>query len=532
MGCFIPQFASSLASRAQEAASQALLLKPTQRHILRQLPRAVSAHSARTLDQATATNATRLRQFSSNVSVKQTNLLINGKFVSSVNGAKFDTFDPATEDKIATVAEATPDDIDEAVKAARTAFEGPWRTMAAPERGRLIGKLADLVEKNIDELAALEALDGGKPYSAARHVELHLAINSLRYYAGWPDKIVGQTIPISGPFFCYTKSEPVGVCAQIIPWNFPLVMAAWKLGPALASGCTVVLKPAEQTPLTVLRLGESNRWQAPRAAPDVGKVAFTGSTEVGYQIMRSSHVSNLKRVTLELGGKSANIILDDADIDLAIAQLQLALFFNQGQCCIAGTRVYVQEGIYDEFLRRSVEAAKARVVGDPFSVKTDQGPQIDRARFEKILNYVSIGKKEGVTLLMGGKRVGDKGFFIEPTVFADVDDDMTIAREEIFGPVMTILKFKTIDEVIKRANESNYGLGAGVVTKSIDNAIKISNGIRTGTVYVNCHDVFDSNTPFGGFKDSGIGRENGQHGLHGYLENKTVIIKRPRDSMP
>uniref|UniRef100_K3X4K6 Aldehyde dehydrogenase domain-containing protein n=1 Tax=Globisporangium ultimum (strain ATCC 200006 / CBS 805.95 / DAOM BR144) TaxID=431595 RepID=K3X4K6_GLOUD len=491
------------------------------------------------------------RQFSSHVSVKQTNLLINGKFVPSVNGAKFDTFDPATEDKIATVAEATPDDIDEAVKAARAAFEGPWRTMAAAERGRLIGKLADLVEKNIDELAALEALDGGKPYSAARHVELHLAINSLRYYAGWPDKIVGQTIPISGPFFCYTKSEPVGVCAQIIPWNFPLVMAAWKLGPALASGCTVVLKPAEQTPLTALRLGELIveagfppgvvnivPGQGPTAGkhlaqhPDVDKVAFTGSTEVGYQIMRSSHASNLKRVTLELGGKSANIILDDADIDLAIAQSQAALFFNQGQCCIAGTRLYVQEGIYDEFLRRSVEAAKARVVGDPFSNKTDQGPQIDRTQFEKILNYISIGKKEGATLLTGGKRVGDKGFFIEPTVFADVHDDMTIAREEIFGPVMTILKFKTIDEVIERANDSNYGLGAGVVTKSIDNAIKISNGIRTGTVYVNCYDIFDSNTPFGGFKDSGIGRENGQHGLQGYLENKTVIIKRPGDSMP
>jgi len=265
---------------------------------------------------------------------------------------------------------------------------------------------------------------------------------------------------------------------------------------------------------------------------DVDKVAFTGSTEVGYQIMRTSHVHNLKRVTLELGGKSANIILDDADIDLAIAQSQLGLFLNQGQCCIAGTRLYVQEGIYDEFVRRSVEAAKARTVGDPFAKNTEQGPQIDSTQFEKVLNYIDIGQKEGGRLLTGGKRVGKKGFFIEPTVFADVSDDMTIAREEIFGPVMTILKFKTVDEVIKRANDSNYGLGAGVVTKSIDNAIKISNGIRTGTVYVNCYDVFDANTPFGGFKDSGIGRENGYHGLQGYLENKTVIIKRPDDSMP
>ncbi|KAF1315785.1 Aldehyde dehydrogenase, partial [Globisporangium splendens] len=522
-----------------------------QRHILRQLPRAANAHTVRTIAKATATNAMWSRQFASHVPVKQTNLLINGKFVPSVSGSTFDTFNPATEEKIATVAEATPDDIDEAVKAARAAFEGPWRTMAAAERGRLMGKLADLVEKNSDELAALEALDNGKPCSVAKAADIALVVKTLRYYAGWPDKIHGQTIPISGPFFCYTKSEPVGVCAQIIPWNFPLLMAAWKLGPALASGCTVVLKPAEQTPLTALRLGELIveagfppgvvnivPGQGPTAGkhlaqhPDVDKVAFTGSTEVGYQIMRSSHVNNLKRVTLELGGKSANIICDDADIDQAIAQSQIGLFFNMGQCCIAGSRVYVQEGIYDEFVRRSMETAKARVVGDPFSVKTDQGPQIDRTQFEKILNYISIGKKEGAKILTGGKRVGDKGYFIEPTVFADVEDDMTIAREEIFGPVMTILKFKTIDEVIKRANDSNYGLGAGVVTKSVDNAIKISNGIRTGTVYVNCYNVFDANTPFGGFKDSGIGRENGEHGLHGYLENKTVIIKRQEDAMP
>uniref|UniRef100_K3XDJ7 Aldehyde dehydrogenase domain-containing protein n=1 Tax=Globisporangium ultimum (strain ATCC 200006 / CBS 805.95 / DAOM BR144) TaxID=431595 RepID=K3XDJ7_GLOUD len=333
-------------------------------------------------------------------------------------------------------------------------------------------KLADLVEQNIDELAALEALDNGKPLTIAKHVDINVAADTLRYFAGWPDKIHGQTIPTSGPFFCYTKSEPVGVCAQIIPWNFPMLMAATKLGPALASGCTVVLKPAEQTPLTALRLGELIveagfppgvvnivPGQGPIAGkhlaqhPDVDKVAFTGSTEVGYQIMRSSHVNNLKRVTLELGGKSANIICDDADIDQAIAQSQLGLFFNMGQSCIAGSRLYVQEGIYDEFVRRSMEAAKARIVGDPFSVKTDQGPQIDRTQFEKILNYISIGKKEGAKILTGGKRVGNKGFFIEPTVFADVEDDMTIAREEIFGPVMTILKFKTIDEVIKRAND-------------------------------------------------------------------------------
>ncbi|KAL4137307.1 Aldehyde dehydrogenase [Phytophthora ramorum] len=524
-----------------------------QRHILRQVPR-VQASAFAVKSAATAAKASPLllsRHFSAKVPVKQTNLLINGEFVPSVKGRTFETFNPATEEKIADVAEGGTADIDAAVAAARAAFEGPWRTMSAEDRGKLIYRLAELIEENIDELAALEALDNGKPCTVAKAADLGLVIKTLRYYAGWPDKIHGSVIPVSGPYLCYTKAEPVGVCAQIIPWNFPLLMMAWKLGPALAAGNTIVLKPAEQTPLSALRVGEliveagfpkgvvnivpgvgADAGRHLAQHPDVDKVAFTGSTEVGYQIMRTSHVSNLKRITLELGGKSANIILDDADIDLAIQQSQLGLFMNQGQCCIAGTRVYVQEGIYDEFVRRTVEAANARVVGDPFDTKTDQGSQIDETQFEKILGYIEEGKKEGAKLLAGGKRHGDKGWFIEPTVFADVEDDMTIAREEIFGPVMSILKFKTIDEVIARANDSVYGLGAGVVTSNIDNAIKISNGIRTGTVYVNCYDVFDSNTPFGGFKDSGVGRENGELGLRNYLEHKTVIIKRPEDSMP
>jgi aldehyde dehydrogenase (NAD+) len=272
--------------------------------------------------------------------------------------------------------------------------------------------------------------------------------------------------------------------------------------------------------------------QALATHKQVDKVAFTGSTEVGYQIMRNSHKDNLKRITLELGGKSANIIMDDADIDLAIAQSQVGLFLNQGQCCIAGSRVFVHEKIYDEFVRRSVEAAKTRKVGDPFAATTDQGPQIDNEQFTKIMKYIDLGSKGGAKLMTGGKRVGNKGFFIEPTVFAGVTDDMTIAKEEIFGPVMSILKFKTIDEVIDRANKSEYGLGAGVVTRSVENALKISNGIRAGTVYVNCYDIFDANTPFGGFKDSGVGRELGEYGLNNYLETKTVIMKRPDDSMP
>ncbi|CAI5728866.1 unnamed protein product [Hyaloperonospora brassicae] len=508
------------------------------------------AYARRTASAVKTRSHVRSRLFSSHVAVQQTNLLINGVFMPSNSGKTFETFNPATEAKIADVADAGTADIDAAVEAARAAFEGPWRTMSAAERGHFLHKLADLIEANIDELAAFEALDNGKPCAEAKGADLGLAIKTYRYYAGWSDKIHGSVIPIAGPYLCYTKPEPVGVCAQIIPWNFPLLMMAWKLGPALAAGNTIVLKPAEQTPLSALRVGEliveagfpkgvinivpgagdAGRYLSQH--PNVDKVAFTGSTEVGYQIMRTSHVENIKRVTLELGGKSANIILDDADIDLAIQQSQIGLFVNQGQCCIAGSRVYVQDGIYDEFVRRSVEAAESRVVGDPFSPSTQQGAQIDKTQFDKILGYIEKGVAEGARLLTGGKRHGDKGWFIQPTVFADVTDDMVIAREEIFGPVMPILKFKTIDEVIKRANDSMYGLGAGVVTTNVNSAIKISNGLRAGTVYVNCYDVFDANAPFGGFKDSGIGRENGELGLRNYLEHKTVIIKRPDDSMP
>ncbi|KAL7692678.1 putative aldehyde dehydrogenase domain, aldehyde/histidinol dehydrogenase [Plasmopara halstedii] len=369
----------------------------------------------------------------------------------------------------------------------------------------------------------------------AKTVDIPLVLSTLRYFAGWPDKIHGTVIPIDGPFLCYTKAEPVGVCAQIIPWNCPLIMMAWKLGPALAAGNTIVLKPAELTPLSALRVGEliveagfpkgvvnivpgtgaiAGRHLAQH--PKVDKVAFTGSTKTGYEIMRTSHVNNLKRISLELGGKSANIILDDADIDLAVQQSHLGAFHNKGEICIAGSRVYVQEGIYDEFVRRSVEAASARVVGNPFSAATQQGPQISKNQFDTILRYVEKGVKEGARLLTGGKRYGDKGWFIEPTVFADVTDDM----------------FTTIDEVIARANDSNYGLGAGVMTSNLDSAIKISNSIRAGSVYVNCYGVCPGNAPFGGFKDSGVGRENGESGLRNYLEYKTVIIRRPDDAMP
>jgi aldehyde dehydrogenase (NAD+) len=494
------------------------------------------------------------RSFGTAIPVKPrvTQLLIDGKFVNSVSGKTFDTFNPTTEEKIISVQEADQHDVDKAVKAARKAFdEGPWRRMSPADRGKLMYKLADLIEKNTDELANLEALDNGKPAAIAKVADIPLVVNTLRYYAGWTDKIHGKTIPVSGPYFAYTKEEPVGVCGQIIPWNFPAAMLAWKLGPALATGCTTVLKTAEQTPLSALRIGELAMEAgfpngvinilsgygptAGRALAQhnlVDKVAFTGSTEIGYEIMRTAHKDNLKRITLELGGKSANIVMDDADIDLAIALSNFALFFNQGQCCIAGSRVFVHEKIYDEFVSRAGAYAKTKKVGDQFDPTTDQGPQVDKDQLTKILGYIEKGKNEGAKLLTGGKRHGSKGYFVEPTVFADVEDNMTIAKEEIFGPVMSILKFKTVDEVIQRANSSAYGLGAGLITKSVDNALKISNGLRAGTVYVNCYDVFDAAAPFGGFKDSGLGRELGEAGLRNYLESKTVIIKRPDDSMP
>lgn len=479
------------------------------------------------------------------VSVRATKLLINNQWTDSQSGKTFPTTNPATGKEICQVAEADAADVDRAVAAARKAFtNGPWIKMSASERGRLMNRLADLIEKNIDELARLETLDNGKPYQVALGADLPLTIACYRYYAGWADKIQGKTIPVNGNYFCYTRHEPVGVVGQIIPWNFPLLMQAWKLGPALATGNTVVLKPAEQTPLTALRVGELIveagfpegvvnilPGYGPTAGgsianhPDVDKVAFTGSTEVGHLIMEASAKSNLKRVTLELGGKSPNVVFADADMDQAIEGSHFALFFNQGQCCCAGSRVFVEEKCYDEFVSKSAARAKKRTVGDPFDSKTEQGPQVDDVQFEKVMGYIESGKKEGASLVAGGGRVGDAGFFIEPTVFADVKDDMKIAQEEIFGPVMSIIKFKDIDEVVERANTTMYGLAAAVWTRDIGKAHSIADRVRAGTVWVNCYDVFDAAAPFGGFKQSGIGRELGEYGLRQYTEVKTVTVK-------
>ncbi len=476
--------------------------------------------------------------------VRQTKMLIGGQWVDSESGKTFETFHPATEEKIADVARASDKDVDRAVKAARKAFEeGDWPKMDARDRGRLLSKLADIIEANKDELAALETLDNGKPIADAMAADVPLVIDTLRYYAGWADKLTGQTIPVRGNFFSYSRREPVGVVGQIIPWNFPALMVSWKWAPALAAGCTIVMKPAEQTPLSCLRMAEwateagfppgvinvvpgyGDAGAALVKHPDVDKIAFTGSTETGQIIMREA-AGTLKRVTLELGGKSPNIIFADADIDAAVAGTDFGLFFNQGQCCCAGSRVFVEKKIHKEFVDKLVHRAKGRHagIGDPFHPETIQGPQIDQAQFDKIMQYIESGKAAGAKCVTGGGRAGDKGFFVEPTVFDHVNDDMEIATDEIFGPVMSVLPFTDADEVIERGNKTFYGLAAAVWTKDVAKAHHVAHKLRAGTVWINCYDVFDAAAPFGGYKMSGIGRELGEAALANYTEHKTVTV--------
>ena len=481
----------------------------------------------------------------SEVAVSPRKLLINNRWIASESGKTFGTVNPSTGEEICQVAEADAADVEKAVKSARAAFEhGPWRKTLASERGKLVHRLADLIEKNADELAKLESLDNGKPVSVAKAVDVAATVACYRYFAGWADKVQGKTIPIDGDFFCYTRHEPVGVVGQIIPWNFPMLMQAWKLAPALATGNTVVMKPAEQTPLSALRIGEliveagfpegvvnllpgfgPTAGAAIARHMDVDKVAFTGSTEVGHLIMEAAAKSNLKRVSLELGGKSPNIVFADTELDEAVEGAHFGLFFNQGQCCCAGSRVFVEEKIYDKFVEKSGARAKKRTVGDPFDPKTEQGPQVDQTQFDKVMGYIESGRSDGATLVCGGERVGDRGYFIQPTVFANVRDKMKIAKEEIFGPVMSIIPFKDLDEVVERANRTTYGLAAAVWTRDIKKAHAIANSVRAGTVWVNCYNVLDTRAPFGGFKQSGIGRELGEYGLQQYTEVKTVIVK-------
>lgn len=477
------------------------------------------------------------------VQINYTQNLINGQFVDAVSGKTFPTYDPRTGEVIAHVAEGDAEDINRAVAAARKAFdEGPWPRMTAYERSRILLRFADLVEKHSDELAALETWNNGKPYEQAAKSELPLFIRLFRYYAGWADKIHGLTVPADGDYHVQTLHEPIGVAGQIIPWNFPLVMFAWKVGPALACGNTIVLKTAEQTPLTALFVAKlfheaglppgvlnivsgfgPTAGAALASHMDVDKLAFTGSTDTGKIVLELAARSNLKPVTLELGGKSPFIVCEDADVDKAVELAHFALFFNQGQCCCAGSRTYVHERVYDEFLEKAKARAVRRVVGDPFKKGVEQGPQIDTEQFEKVLRYIRAGIKSNATLECGGDRFGSKGYFIQPTVFSNVQDDMLIAQDEIFGPVQSIFKFKDLDEVIRRANATRYGLAAGVFTKNLDTANTLTRALRAGTVWINCFDVFDAAIPFGGYKMSGIGREKGIYSLNNYLQVKAVI---------
>ena len=475
--------------------------------------------------------------------IHQTQCFIDGKWVPAVSGKTFDTIHPATEEVVAQVAEGDKADIDLAVKAARKQFDGgEWSRMDARDRGRLMNKFADLLEESAEELAGLETLDNGKPIRDARAADIPLVIDCIRYYAGWADKIHGSTIPIRGNYFCYTKREPVGVVGQIIPWNFPALMTAWKWGPALATGCTIVMKPAEQTPLSCLRMARlaqkagipdgvinvvpgygPTAGAALVAHPGVDKIAFTGEGTTAKIIQRSA-LETMKRVTFELGGKSPNVVFADADMEAAVHGAHFALYFNQGQCCCAGSRLFVEDEIHDEFVERLQEKNKERKVGDPFDPETEQGPQVDQAQFDKILQYVEYGKEDGAKLVNGGKRHGSEGYFIEPTMFTNVTDDMRIAREEIFGPVLSVLKFSDLDEIARRANSTNFGLAAAVWTRDIGKAHTLASKIRAGTVWVNCYDVFDAGAPFGGFKESGLGRELGEAGLAAYTELKTVTV--------
>ena len=474
--------------------------------------------------------------------VKHTQCFIGGKWQDAASGKTFATLNPATETTLADVAEGDAADVDLAVKAARKALNGEWRKMDARDRGKLLYRLADLIEEEIDELARLESLDNGKPVRDSRAADLPLVIDCLRYYAGYADKIHGQTIPIRGNYLCYTRREPVGVAGQIIPWNFPMLMTAWKWGPALAAGCTVVMKPAEQTPLTCLRMAALAQeagfpdgvinvvpGYGPTAGaavvkhPGVDKIAFTGEHRTAQIIMREAS-ETLKRITFELGGKSPNVVFEDADLDAAVAGSHFGLYFNQGQCCCAGSRLFVHDSIHDRFVDKLVAMNKSRKVGDPLDPATEQGPQVDKAQFDKIIHYVGVGKQEGATCVTGGNRVGDKGYFIEPTLFVDVKDEMAIATDEIFGPVLSVLKFKNIDEIIERSNNTMYGLAAAVWTKDVSKAHRFAAEVRAGTVWVNCYDVFDAGAPFGGFKFSGMGRELGERGLDAYTESKTVTV--------
>jgi phenylacetaldehyde dehydrogenase len=476
-------------------------------------------------------------------------LFINGQWADAASGKTFATPDPATGETLANIAEGDAEDIDRAVRAARRAFEeGPWSRMTPSERGRIIWRIGDLILEHTDELAQLESLDNGKPFPVAQAADVPLAADLFHYMAGWATKIEGNTINISVPympganFHSYTLREPVGVCGQIIPWNFPLLMAAWKLGPALATGNCVILKPAEQTPLSALRLAElmaeaglpegvvnvvtgfgETAGAALAAHSDVDKVAFTGSTEVGKLIVAAA-AGNLKKVSLELGGKSPNIVFEDAE-DGAVEGAASAIFFNHGQCCVAGSRLFVQQSRFDEVVDGVAEIAKSIKLGSGMESGTQMGPLVSDEQLQRVTGYLESGRAAGATAVTGGGRFGDRGYFVEPTVITNTTPDMKIVREEIFGPVVVASPFSDLDEIAAAANDTDYGLGAGIWTKDISKAHALAKKIRAGTVWINCYNVFDASLPFGGYKQSGWGREMGHEVLEAYTEVKAVTTQ-------
>ncbi|HYG10505.1 MAG TPA: betaine-aldehyde dehydrogenase [Pyrinomonadaceae bacterium] len=474
-------------------------------------------------------------------------LFIGGQWVDAESGKTFATPNPSTGETLAEVAEADKADVDKAVAAARRAFEGKWSRMSARDRGRLLYKLSQLIESKSQELAALETADNGKPIKESMYIDLPGVVENFEYFAGWATKIEGETIPVPGQMFNYTLREPLGVCGQIIPWNFPLLMAAWKLAPALAAGNTVVLKPAEQTPVTAMELGKlfqeagfpegvvnivpgygETAGAALASHPGIDKIAFTGSTEVGKIIARTA-ADNLTKVSLELGGKAPNIVFADADIEQAVNGAMMGIFFNQGQVCCAGSRLFLDERVKDEFLERFKERAERVKVGDPMDMTTQMGPQVSEEQLTRIRSYVDIARGEGATVFTGGgspELEGNfkNGYFFQPTVFSEVQNSMRVAQEEIFGPVASAISFKDEKDLIRQANDTIYGLSAGIWTKDITRAHRFAKEIKAGTVWINTFNMMNAASPFGGYKQSGYGREMGRHALELYTHVKSVWV--------